>query len=266
MLGAIIGDYVGSIYEMNNIRTENFPFFSERCTFTDDTMMTIAIARALLTGSDYAGNLRKYGSLYPNAGYGSRFIAWVNDPNAPAYNSYGNGSAMRVSPVGWIADSLEEALMLAKDTALPTHDHPDGILGAQITAGCIFLLRRGRSKAEIRAWVEEMGYPMSRTIRELQKTYTFDVSCKGSVPEAIQAFLESTDFESAIRLAVSIGGDSDTIASIAGALAETIYPIPEDMKNHVLTALEKHSACAEDEYKPSNIVREFRKRVGMEDA
>lgn len=256
MLGAIIGDFVGSIYEMNNIRTTDFPLFSDTCRFTDDSMMTIAIAQALLSDRDYAKSLREYGRLYPDAGYGRRFLAWVNDPSAPAYNSYGNGSAMRVSPVGWLANTLEEALELARATALPTHDHPDGVLGAQITAGCLFLLRQGKTKDEIRAWVEEMGYPMNHTIAELQKTYQFDVSCKGSVPQAIQAFLEATDFESAIRLAISIGGDSDTIASIAGALAEVIYPIPEEMRRHVMAALENHGPG-----NPAQVVRDFYARL-----
>ena len=241
MIGAIIGDYVGSIYEMNNIRTTQFPLFSKGCTFTDDTIMTLAIAQALTTDRDYARSLREYGKLYPDAGYGRRFLEWVNTPDAPAYNSFGNGSAMRVSPVGWYAQSLEEALALARDTAMPTHNHPDGVLGAQVVAGCIFLLRQGKSKDEIRAWVEEMGYPMNQTIAQLQKSYKFDVSCRGSVPQAIQAFLESTDFESAIRLAISIGGDSDTIASIAGALAEVVYRIPGYMVNEIRIALRKHA-------------------------
>lgn len=252
MLGAIIGDFVGSIYEMNNIRSTDFPFFSDACTFTDDTMMTIAIAEALLTDRDYANSLKKYARAYPNAGYGSRFLNWAINENAPAYNSLANGSAMRVSPVGWMAKSLEEALALARDTALPTHNHPEGILGAQVVAGCIFLLRQGKSKDEIRAWVEEMGYPMNFTISDRQKTYKFDVTCRGSVPEAIQAFIESTDFESAIRLAVSIGGDSDTIASIAGALAEVVYPIPRCMIERVRDKLRLHGP-----QKPLDVVTEF---------
>jgi len=257
MLGAIIGDYVGSIYEMNNIHTTNFPFFSDTCTFTDDTMMTIAITQALLSDHDYAKSLREYGRLYPDAGYGSRFLAWVNDSNAPAYNSFGNGSAMRVSPVGWLAQSLEEALEMARDTALPTHNHPEGVLGAQVVAGCIFLLRQGKSKDEIRAWVEEMGYSMNLSIAELQKTYKFDVSCRGSIPQAIQAFIEATDFESAIRLGISIGGDSDTIACIAGALAEIVYPIPRYMVEHVRDKLRQHGPA-----KPLDVLTKFYALLG----
>lgn len=256
MLGAIIGDYVGSIYEMNNIRSADFPFFSQGCTFTDDSMMTVAIAEALLGDRDYARSLRKWGNLYPDAGYGSRFLAWVKDPAATAYNSLANGSAMRVSPVGWLADSLEEALSLARDTAMPTHNHPEGVLGAQVVAGCIFLLRQGKSKDELRTWVESMGYPMNHTIAQLHETYRFDVTCRGSVPQAIQAFLEATDFESAIRLAISIGGDSDTLASIAGALAEVIYPIPAPMAEHVLDALKKHGPAA-----PYDVVQAFYARL-----
>jgi len=256
MLGALIGDYVGSIYEMNNIRSADFPFFSQDCTFTDDSMMTVAITEALLGDRDYAKSLRKWGNLYPDAGYGSRFLAWVKDPAATAYNSLANGSAMRVSPVGWVADSLEEALSLARDTAMPTHNHPEGVLGAQVVAGCIFLLRQGKSKDELRTWVESMGYPMNHTIAQLHETYRFDVTCRGSVPQAIQAFLESTDFESAIRLAISIGGDSDTLASIAGALAEVIYPIPAPMAEHVLDALKNHGPAA-----PYDVVQAFYARL-----
>lgn len=256
MLGALIGDYVGSIYEMNNIRSADFPFFSQGCTFTDDSMMTVAIAEALLNDRDYAKSLRKWGNLYPDAGYGSRFWAWVKDPAATAYNSLANGSAMRVSPVGWLADSLEEALSLARDTAMPTHNHPEGVLGAQVVAGCIFLLRQGKSKDELRTWVESMGYPMNHTIAQLHETYRFDVTCRGSVPQAIQAFLEATDFESAIRLAISIGGDSDTLASIAGALAEVVYPIPAPMAEHVLDALKNHGPAA-----PYDVVQAFYARL-----
>lgn len=252
MLGAIIGDFVGSIYEMHNIHTTDFPFFSDRCTFTDDSIMTIAIAKALLGNGDFAACMREYGRYYPKAGYGSRFRAWIHDDAAPAYNSFGNGSAMRVSPVGWLGKTLPEVLELARDTALPTHNHPDGVLGAQIIAGCIFLLRQGKTKDEVRAWVEEMGYPMNQTIAQLQQGYQFDVSCKGSVPQAIQAFLEATDFESAIRLAISIGGDSDTIASMAGALAEVVYPIPQVMAQHVMSRLEAHGPGA-----PAQVVRDF---------
>ena len=256
MLGALIGDYVGSIYEMNNIRSADFPFFSQGCTFTDDSMMTVAIAEALLSDRDYAKSLRKWSNLYPDAGYGSRFLAWVKDPAATAYNSLANGSAMRVSPVGWLADSLEEALSLARDTAMPTHNHPEGVLGAQVVAGCIFLLRQGKSKDELRTWVESMGYPMNHTIAQLHETYRFDVTCRGSVPQAIQAFLEATDFESAIRLAISIGGDSDTLASIAGALAEVVYPIPEAMVAHVMDALKNHGPAA-----PYDVVHAFYLRM-----
>lgn len=257
MLGAIIGDYVGSIYEMNNIRSTDFPFFSDSCTFTDDSMMTIAIAEALLTDRDYANSLKKYARAYPKAGYGSRFLNWAMQKDAPAYNSLANGSAMRVSPVGWMAKSLEEALQLARDTALPTHNHPEGVLGAQVVAGCIFLLRQGKSKDEIRAWVEEMGYSMNLSIAELQKSYKFDVSCRGSIPQAIQAFMEAADFESAIRLGISIGGDSDTIASIAGALAEVVYPIPRCMIERVRDKLRQHGP-----EKPVDVLAKFYERLG----
>lgn len=257
MLGAIIGDYVGSIYEMNNCRRTDFPFFSPDCRFTDDSMMTVAVADALLTDGDFAAAMRRWGRQYPDAGYGGRFSAWIHDPAAPAYYSFGNGSAMRVSPVGWVCDTLEDTLALAEATAVPTHDHPDGVLGAQVVAGCIFLLRRGADKEEVRAWVESTGYLIPDDIDALRTTYRFDVSCKGSVPQAVAAFLAADDFESAIRLAVSIGGDSDTIASIAGALAEVVYPIPDWIRTPVLDALAAHGPAD-----PARVLHAFYERLG----
>lgn len=234
MIGAIIGDYIGSIYEMNNIKTTDFPLFSPTCRFTDDTVMSIAVADALMNGLDMAATLRKYGRKYPQAGYGGRFRAWLQDDNAPDYGSFGNGSAMRASAAGWMATSLDEALSMARLSALPTHGHPEGILGAQVVAGCVYLLRQGADKSAIRQWVTDMGYALDFTIDEIRPTYTFDVTCRGSVPQAIVAFLDAEDFESAIRLGISIGGDSDTIACIAGALAEIYWGVPEAIVTHVL--------------------------------
>ena len=237
MIGAIIGDFIGSIYEWHNVKTTDFPLFSPTCRFTDDSVMSIAVAEALMNGSDMAANLRKYGRMYPRAGYGGRFGAWLQDDHAPDYGSFGNGSAMRASAAGWMAGSMEEALELARQSALPTHSHPEGVLGAQIVAGCIWLLRSGADKQALRDWVISQGYALDFTMDELRPVYQFDVTCQGSVPQAIEAFLEAEDFESAVRLAISIGGDSDTLACIAGALAEVYWGIPDGIVNHVVKAL-----------------------------
>lgn len=237
MIGAIIGDYIGSIYEWNNIKTTDFPLFSPGCRFTDDSVMSVAVADALMHGTDIAAALRKYGRMYPGAGYGSRFSYWLTSDDEGDYGSFGNGSAMRVSAAGWIAASLEEALELARRTALPTHSHPEGVRGAQVVAGCIWLLRRGHSKQRLRDWVTAQGYSLDFTLDEIRPGYQFDVTCQGSVPQAIQAFLEAGSFEEAIRLAISIGGDSDTIACIAGALAEACYGVPDELLQPVVRAL-----------------------------
>ena len=237
MIGAIIGDYVGSIYEWHNIKTTDFLFFSPTCRFTDDTVMSVAVADALMNSVDMAASLRRNGRMFPQADYGSRFRAWLQDDSAADYGSYGNGSAMRASAAGWMAASLEEALDLARQSALPTHSHPEGIRGAQVVAGCICLLRQGADKPSIRQWVEDMGYRLDFTLDDIRPAYTFDVTCQGSVPQAIVAFLEAEDFESAVRLAVSIGGDCDTIACIAGALAEARWGVPEGFVRHVAERL-----------------------------
>ena len=237
MIGAIIGDYVGSIYEWDNIKTTEFPFFSPECRFTDDSVMSIAVADALMNGLDMAASLRKYGRMYPRAGYGGSFRRWLAADDAPSYGSYGNGSAMRVSAAGWAASSLEEALALAEQSALPTHSHPEGVRGAQTVAGCIWLLRQGKSKADVRQWAISHGYQLDFTLDEIRPFYQFDVTCQGSVPQAITAFLEAVDFESAVRLAISIGGDSDTIACIAGSLAEACWGVPDWMAAHVAARL-----------------------------
>lgn len=237
MIGAIIGDFVGSIYEWNNIKTTDFPFFSPTCRFTDDSVMSVAVAEALMNGTNMAASLRKYGRMYPEAGYGGRFRQWLHSNDMPTYDSFGNGSAMRASAAGWIATSLEEALELAKQSAMPTHSHPEGIRGAQVAAGCVWLLRQGKTKDDIRAWVTSQGYSLDFTIDEIRPVYQFDVTCQGSVPQAIVAFLEAEDFESAVRLSISIGGDSDTLASIAGALAEAHWGVPDWIVRHVVSRM-----------------------------
>lgn len=229
MLGAIIGDIVGSVYEKDNIKTTDFELFDPQCRFTDDTVMTVAIADSILHDKDYAVALRDWGLQYPFAGYGTNFKQWLVGIIPGPYNSFGNGSAMRVSPIGYACNSLEAVLAEAKRSASITHNHPEGIKGAQATAAAVFLARIGYSKAAIKAHIEQtFHYNLSRTLNEIRPDYVFDVSCQGSVPEAIIAFLESNDFEDAIRKAISLGGDSDTIASITGAIAQAFYrEIPE---------------------------------------
>ncbi len=224
MLGAIAGDIIGSVYEANPIKTTYFPLFSKYSRFTDDTVLTVATAQALMKGFDYATAYRRFGRAYPRAGYGATFINWLMIDDAPPYNSWGNGSAMRVSPVGFARDLVEDVLQEAKKSAAVTHNHPEGIKGAQATALAIFMGRKGDTKDDIRLVIsQKFGYNLNQTIEAIRPTYFFDVSCQGSVPQAIIAFLQSDDVESAIRLAVSLGGDSDTLACIAGAIAHAYY-------------------------------------------
>ena len=242
MLGAIIGDIIGSVYEWNNIKTKDFPLFSDKCFFTDDTVMTIAVADALLNGGttdDFIDSMKKFGKLFPNSGYGARFGSWIHSDEREPYNSWGNGSAMRVSPCGWFADSLKEAESLAEKSAVVTHNHPEGVKGAQATAAAIYLARTGAKKDKIKEHIEsKYGYDLSRTLDEIRPTYKFNESCQGTVPEAIIAFLESTGFEDAIRNAISLGGDSDTLAAITGSIAEAAYGIPEEIADKALCYLD----------------------------
>ena len=231
MIGAMIGDIVGSRYEWNNIKTKEFPLLGEGCRFTDDTVMTVALAEAIqncrkkqisLYDASVAA-FQQYGNRYPRAGYGGSFKRWLQSSRPHPYHSYGNGSAMRVSPCIDAAGSLREALDLARESALPTHNHMEGIKGAEAVAAAGFLAKSGKSKDEIRAFVSDCYYNIDFTLDSIRPFYQFDVSCQGSVPQAIIAFLESTSFEDTIRNAVSIGGDSDTIACIAGSIAWQFY-------------------------------------------
>ncbi len=226
MFGAMVGDIVGSVYEHAHppVKTTVFDFFTERSFFTDDTVLTCAVADAILTQQDYGTLIQQYGRNYPGRGYGGRFKRWLfTDPPMP-YNSFGNGSAMRVSPVGFAFDTVEDVLHEAEQTALPTHNHPEGIKGAQATALAVFLARTGSSKEDIRGEISSrFGYDLQRTCDDIRPHYSFDVTCQGSVPEAIIAFLDATDFESTIRLAISLGGDADTLACIAGGIAQAYY-------------------------------------------
>jgi ADP-ribosylglycohydrolase len=224
MLGAIAGDIIGSIYEGSPIKTKAFPLFDERCRFTDDTVLTVAVADAILTGRSYRQSLWEIGRRHPNAGYGGAFIRWLQSTDPQPYDSWGNGAAMRVSPVGFAFASEEEVLRQARMTAEVSHNHPEGIRGAQATALAVFLARTGSDKEGIRRRIaERFGYDLGRTVDEIRPSYGFDISCQGTVPEAIIAFLDSESYEDAIRNAISLGGDSDTLACIAGGMAEGFY-------------------------------------------
>jgi len=239
VIGAIAGDIIGSVYERSPIKTREFPLFDPRCRFTDDTVLTVAVAHAILSGGSYEASIRAFGRRHPRAGYGGAFIRWLFAEDPRPYNSWGNGSAMRVSPVGFAFGSEEEVLAEARETARITHDHPEGIRGAQATALAVFLARTGRGKEEIRGRIREaFGYDLDRTVDGIRPGYGFDVSCQGSVPEAIVSFLDAGSFEDAVRNAVSLGGDSDTLACIAGGIAEAHYGgVPGEIRERALACL-----------------------------
>lgn len=251
MLGAIAGDIIGSVYEWNNIKIKYFPLFSPWCKFTDDTVLTVAAADAILYGTDYVSNYKAYYRYYTGAGYGEMFHKWAKSDLSEPYNSWGNGSAMRVSPVGFAFDNLERVLLEAKRSAEVTHNHPEGIKGAQATASAIFLGRTGSNKDEIKSYIErEFNYDLSQILAQIRPTYKFDVSCQGTVPQAITAFLESTDFEDAIRNAVSLGGDSDTLTCITGGIAEAFYGgVPEAISQEVYKRLDSRLSKITQEFK-----------------
>lgn len=248
MLGAMIGDICGSVYEFNNEkRMDKVELFARGCFPTDDSVMTAAVARALMDSQGDSDSVIRqtlvdamhyYGHLFPRAGYGGRFFHWLSKNGTRPYNSFGNGSGMRVSPAGWLYGTLEETLHAAKLTAEVTHDHPEGIKGAQAIAAAVFLARTGRSKTEIRQFVEENFYALDFTLDEIRPYYAFDETCQGSCPQAIEAFLEGDSFEDVIRKAISLGGDSDTIAAMAGAIAEAYFGIPEEMRQKALAVLQ----------------------------
>lgn len=235
MFGTIIGDVIGSYYEFYTCKSLNFPLFRKETRFTDDTVLTIAIADAFMNKKDYATTLKEYAKKYPLAGFGGGFVEWVDRDDILPYNSWGNGSAMRVSSIAWLCNTIEEVLLESKKTAEVTHNHPEGIKGAQAIASAIFLARTNKSKTEIKEFIStKFDYNLDRTLDKIRPTYEFDVSCKGSVPEAIIAFLESENFEDCIRKSISIGGDSDTIAAMAGGIAEAYYKnIPEEIYSNV---------------------------------
>ena len=249
MLGAIAGDVIGSVYEFHPVAChwDEFPLFTPKSCFTDETVMTVAVAQALSKNSDIAAlpddfidAMHAFGKTWPKAGYGGKFAQWLKFGRREPYNSFGNGSAMRVSPVGWIAKSLDEAEKLAEMSAAVTHNHPEGIKGAQATAGAIFLARQGKAKSEIRDYVTgRYAYDLNRTLDQIRQTYRYDITCQGTVPEAIIAFLESGNFEEAVRKAIWLRGDADTLGAITGGIAEAFYGgVPEPIAIEVLNRLD----------------------------
>lgn len=244
MLGAIAGDVIGSVYEGDNVKTPGFgPLFSGFSRPTDDTVLTCAVAEWVLRGAgdDLPDRLKAWFRRFPYAGYGGTFIKWACAATRSPYGSWGNGSAMRVSPVGFAADSLEEVLVRARWSAEVTHNHPDGLKGAQAAAAAVFLARTGTPKDEIREYVEgKFGYDLGTPLDELRPGFRFDVSCAGTVPPALRAFLEADDYESAVRLAVSLGGDADTLACVAGGVAGAYYGVPAAIRREALGRLDDH--------------------------
>ena len=247
MLGAIIGDIVGSRFEWNNIKTKEFDFMPHKCFFTDDSVMTLAVANAILECNEHYAALpdntivqmQHYGKKYPDSGYGGMFSQWITSDNPTPYNSFGNGSAMRVSACAYAAKNIDEAKELSRKVTEVTHNHPEGIKGAEAVTVAIFMALEGKSILEIRDYINKNYYPMDFTLKGIRDSYTFNETCQETVPQAIMAFLESKDFEDAIRNAISIGGDSDTLAAITGSIAEAYYGIPADIRKLALTFLDE---------------------------
>jgi ADP-ribosylglycohydrolase len=247
MYGAILGDIIGSPYAFDrSSKRKDFPLFSEGSTYTDGTVITIAVAKAFLGAPEYEEVIRqrlidamhKYARLFPHAGYGERFAMWLYVSSREPYNSYGNGAAVRAYSVAWLFHDLDTVLRMARLSAEVTHNHPEGIKGAQATASAIFLARTGHSKAEIKAYIEkQFGYDLSRTCDEIRPTYHHVESCQKTVPEAITAFLEGTSFEDVIRTAISLGGDCETLTAIAGSIAEGFYGVPQELKQQCRSRL-----------------------------
>lgn len=241
MLGAICGDIIGSRFEWDNIKRKDFDLFTSDSQFTDDTVMTCAVGVALLdhlqNHTDLSQNavryMQAYGRKYPDRGYGGHFYQWLHERHPEPYNSFGNGAAMRVSPCGFLAQTLQDVQDYAKQVTRVSHNHPEGLRGAEAVASAVFLAKGGKTKQEIATYINAHYYTLDFTLDDIRDTYEFDVSCQGSVPQAIEAFLESTDFEDAIRNAISIGGDSDTIGAMTGAIAEAYYGIPQALTDKI---------------------------------
>jgi ADP-ribosylglycohydrolase len=270
LIGAIIGDVIGSVFERHNTKTTDFALFSRFTTFTDDTVLTVAVADAILkraanseayTRSSerrrlYANKIKEYGRRYPDVGYGKMFRDWVKSDSMKGYGSYGNGSAMRVSPIGFAFDTLDDVLKEAEWSAVVTHNHRQAVKGAQAIAAAIFLARTGESKEGIKAFLtKKFKYNLDQWLDDIRPEYKFDVSCDGSVPQAIIAFMESKDFEDAVRKAISLGGDSDTIASMAGGIAQAYYKeVPKQLIDRVWLLLDSSLR---------DVIREFEERYEL---
>jgi len=255
VLGAIVGDIIGSVHEFAATKTKDFPLIAPRSTFTDDTVLTIAVAEWVLTAGDLVDLLHGYTASYPGRGYGSMYRRWASARSREPYHSFGNGSAMRVSPVGFAFDTIEDVLSWAERSAAVTHDHPEGIRGAQAAAAAVFWARQVRDKDEIRQRLaSRFGYDLGFTLDAIRPTYRFNETCQDTVPQALVAFLESTGYEDAIRNAVSLGGDADTLACITGGIAEAYYGVPDDLVRKCLTLLDDRSVA---------VVRRFRERYRL---
>lgn len=243
MLGAVIGDIVGSRFETHPCKNPDFELFTDECRITDDTVMTVAIAKALMEcGHDFTNLsekavywMRELGREYPDSGYGDQFKEWLSSDDPKPYNSFGNGAAMRVSPCGIAAESLEEAKVLARDVTEITHNHPDGLKGAEATAVTVYLARSGMSREELRAYITQNYYPLDFTLEQIRDSYDFAPACSRSVPQAMEAFFEAQTFEESLRNAVMLGGDSDTIAAITGSIAKQYFNVPQSLIKKALT-------------------------------
>lgn len=261
MLGAVIGDIAGSRFEWKNIKNKEFALFAPECRITDDSVMTLAIAQSIMEAEHRevlaeaaVRNMQKFGRRWAQGCYGRSFSLWLRSDSPHPYGSWGNGSAMRVSACGWAADSLETALDMARIVTSVTHDHPEGLKGAEAVTEAIWLARQGASKSEIQKHIEEQYYPLDFSLDDIRPGYTFDVSCQGSVPQAIKSFLEAKSFEDAVRNAISLGGDSDTLAAMAGSIAEAFYGIPRTIREDAMAYLDNELqgiiAVFEEAYPP----------------
>lgn len=249
MIGAIIGDIAGSVYEFDNTAEVDFELLPQSSFFTDDTVLTVATAECILKNGDFALYYKNYFRKYPGRGYGAMFEQWGQSESLKPYNSFGNGSAMRVSPAGFAFNDMAAVLAKAKESAESTHNHPEGIKGAQAIAACIFMARHKEKKELIKRFAEEkFGYDLNFTLDEIRADYSFDETCQGSVPQAIKAFLESDGFEDTIRRAITTGGDSDTIACMAGGIAEAYYGVPKQLKKQALAKLDESLAAIIEEF------------------
>ena len=256
MLGSIIGDIIGSVHEGIGTKTKDFPLFVPRSIFTDDTVLTVAVAEWILTGGDLTDILHIYYNSFPYRGYGGMFDEWASEQKRNPYNSFGNGSAMRVSPVGFAFDKIDDILLWAERSSSVTHNHPEGIRGAQATAAAIYYARQDQDKKQIKQLLEtQFGYDLSATLDEIRPAYSFNETCQGTVPQALTAFLESTDYEDAVRNAISLGGDADTLACITGGIAEAYYGgVPQDLAMRAKQLLDPRL---------SDVIHRFRAQYGL---